>query len=93
MLQATQSHAPPSRFPVRGAPDRARPCGIPQEDFRKTAICWSCCQHIVRQGPIERFTGIARRYGASLKDLFKWNGWSKDPVLKVGDKVTVYRKK
>ncbi|MBI4556123.1 MAG: LysM peptidoglycan-binding domain-containing protein, partial [Candidatus Hydrogenedentes bacterium] len=47
--------------------------------------------HVVAAG--QNPTSIARRYGVSLKDLFKWNGWTKDPVLQVGDKVTVYKKK
>ena len=37
-------------------------------------------------------TTIAARYGVALNDLFEWNGWSKAPVLKVGDKVVVYGK-
>ncbi len=37
-------------------------------------------------------TTIAARYGVAVNDLFEWNGWSKAPVLKVGDKVVVYGK-
>ncbi len=37
-------------------------------------------------------TTIARRYGVRLTDLFKWNNWTKTPVLHVGDKVVVYKK-
>ena len=32
---------------------------------------------------------IARRYGVKLSDLFKWNNWQKNHVLRVGDKVVI----
>ncbi|HPG66367.1 MAG TPA: LysM peptidoglycan-binding domain-containing protein [Candidatus Hydrogenedentes bacterium] len=44
-------------------------------------------EHVVSKG--ENPTLIAQKYGVSLKDLFEWNGWKKNPVLRVGDKVTV----
>jgi LysM repeat protein len=34
-------------------------------------------------------TTIARRYGVKISDLYKWNGWSKNHVLQVGDKVVI----
>ena len=34
---------------------------------------------------------IARTYSVSKNDLYKWNGWSKDPVLSVGSTVVVYK--
>lgn len=34
---------------------------------------------------------IARRYGVSVKDLFKWNNWSEAPVLRIGDEVSIYK--
>jgi membrane-bound lytic murein transglycosylase D len=43
--------------------------------------------HTVAKG--QNPTTIARRYGVKLSDLFKWNNWSKDHVLRVGDKVVV----
>jgi membrane-bound lytic murein transglycosylase D len=45
--------------------------------------------HVVGRG--QNPTTIARRYGVSISDLYKWNGWSKQHVLQVGDKVTVYK--
>ncbi len=36
-------------------------------------------------------TSIAKKYGVPLDDLFAWNKWSKTPLLKVGDAVTVYK--
>lgn len=44
--------------------------------------------HVVSQG--HNPTSIARRYGVSVSDLFAWNSWSKNHVLKVGDKVLIY---
>lgn len=46
--------------------------------------------HTVAQG--QNPTTIAKRYGVSLKDLYTWNNWTKDPVLRVGDKITIYKK-
>ncbi|MBN2310716.1 MAG: LysM peptidoglycan-binding domain-containing protein [Candidatus Hydrogenedentes bacterium] len=34
---------------------------------------------------------IAAQYGVGLSDLFKWNGWSKPPVLQVDSQVIVYQ--
>lgn len=34
-------------------------------------------------------TTIARRYGVSVDDLLRWNGWDKNRVLRVGDTVTI----
>lgn len=34
-------------------------------------------------------TTIARRYGVKISDLYQWNGWSKNHVLQVGDKVVI----
>jgi len=42
--------------------------------------------------PGQNPTSIARQYGVRVDDIFKWNEWSKAPVLKVGDTVTVFRK-
>jgi membrane-bound lytic murein transglycosylase D len=36
-------------------------------------------------------TTIARRYGVPVSDLFRWNNWPKDKVLKVGDEVIVFK--
>ena len=36
-------------------------------------------------------TSIARRYGVKVNDLYKWNSWSKNHVLQIGDKVVVYK--
>jgi membrane-bound lytic murein transglycosylase D len=32
---------------------------------------------------------IAKRYNVSVDDLLKWNGWDKNHVLRVGDKVVI----
>lgn len=44
--------------------------------------------HVVSAG--HNPTSIARQYGVSVSDLFSWNGWSKNHVLRVGDKVLIY---
>ena len=36
-------------------------------------------------------TSIAQRYGVKVKDLFEWNNWPDAPVLRVGDKVSIYQ--
>jgi LysM repeat protein len=36
-------------------------------------------------------TSIARKYGVSVNDLFKWNNWSNKHVLKIGDEVKIHR--
>ncbi|MCC6488723.1 MAG: LysM peptidoglycan-binding domain-containing protein [Candidatus Hydrogenedentes bacterium] len=33
---------------------------------------------------------IAKKYGVSTGDLFKWNNWSKNHVLKIGEEVTIH---
>jgi membrane-bound lytic murein transglycosylase D len=43
--------------------------------------------HTVRSG--ENPTTIARRYGVKVSDVLRWNGWSKNHVLRPGDKVTI----
>ncbi|MCP4643044.1 MAG: LysM peptidoglycan-binding domain-containing protein [bacterium] len=45
--------------------------------------------HVVARG--QNPTTIAKRYGVSLSDLFEWNGWSKAPVLQIGNKIVVYK--
>ncbi len=43
--------------------------------------------HVVAKG--HNPTSIARQYGVNVSDLFKWNGWSSNHVLKVGDRVKI----
>lgn len=43
--------------------------------------------HVVAKG--HNPTSIARQYGVSVADLYKWNGWDRNHVLKVGDQVKV----
>ncbi|MFP4502888.1 MAG: LysM peptidoglycan-binding domain-containing protein [Candidatus Hydrogenedentota bacterium] len=38
-------------------------------------------------------TTIARRYGVSVSNLFRWNNWPRNKVLQVGDEVIVYQEK
>lgn len=44
--------------------------------------------HTVAKG--ECASTIAARYHVKISDLYKWNGWSKDKVLQVGQQVVVY---
>lgn len=46
-------------------------------------------EHVVASG--HNPTTIARRYGVSVKDLFEWNGWKKNPTLHPGDKVIIIK--
>ncbi|MFP6581846.1 MAG: LysM peptidoglycan-binding domain-containing protein [Candidatus Hydrogenedentota bacterium] len=43
--------------------------------------------HVVRKG--ESASVIAQRYDVSLRDLYAWNNWKRDPVLQIGQKITV----
>jgi peptidoglycan lytic transglycosylase D len=45
-------------------------------------------QHTVTRG--QNPTTIARRYKVDMADLYRWNGWDRDPVLKIGSKITLY---
>lgn len=36
-------------------------------------------------------SSIARRYGVTVNDLFKWNNWTDAHVLKVGDEVSIFK--
>ncbi|MFO7972997.1 MAG: LysM peptidoglycan-binding domain-containing protein [Candidatus Hydrogenedentota bacterium] len=45
--------------------------------------------HKVQKG--QNPTTIARRYGVSVNDLLKWNGWDRNCILRVGDAVTIRR--
>jgi len=47
-------------------------------------------EHTVSRG--QNPTTIARRYGVSVNDLFRWNDWSRNHVLQIGDKVVVHRR-
>ncbi|MCC6696334.1 MAG: LysM peptidoglycan-binding domain-containing protein [Candidatus Hydrogenedentes bacterium] len=35
-------------------------------------------------------SSIAKKYGVSTGDLFKWNNWSKNHILKIGEEVTIH---
>lgn len=45
--------------------------------------------HKVRRG--ESAWTIASKYGVKLRELFEWNGWTKEPVLQVGTEVVVFQ--
>ena len=45
--------------------------------------------HVVARG--HNPTTIARRYGVKVGDLFRWNEWPSNHVLRVGDQVVVYK--
>jgi LysM repeat protein len=46
--------------------------------------------HTVGKG--ENPTGIAKKYGVKVSDLYTWNAWSKDHVLHAGDTVKIEKK-
>ncbi|GMW01429.1 MAG: hypothetical protein AMXMBFR84_25660 [Candidatus Hydrogenedentota bacterium] len=46
--------------------------------------------HTVRSG--ESPWTIAKKYNVSRDVLYKWNNWTSDPSLKIGEKITVYTK-
>ena len=48
-------------------------------------------EHTVAKG--ENPSTIARKYGVTATELSKWNNWKKVPVLDIGDKVIVIKKK
>ncbi len=56
------------------------PSGPPAKQLEETT-------HVVTRG--QNPSTIAQRYGVRLRDLFTWNGWEKDPLLHIGDKVIV----
>jgi len=43
--------------------------------------------HIVAKG--ETLSSIAARYKVKISDICKWNGWTKLPVLQIGQKVSI----
>jgi len=43
--------------------------------------------HIVAKG--ETLSSIAARYKVKVSDICKWNGWTKSPVLQIGQKVSI----
>lgn len=43
--------------------------------------------HVVKRG--ESPSVIARKYKVSLLDLYAWNGWSRDPVIQIGQKLRI----
>ncbi|NLN93774.1 MAG: LysM peptidoglycan-binding domain-containing protein [Candidatus Hydrogenedens sp.] len=45
--------------------------------------------HKVRAG--QNPTSIARHYGVAVNDLYKWNNWKKDHILRIGDEVSIYK--
>lgn len=45
--------------------------------------------HVVARG--HNPTTIARRYGVDVSQLYRWNSWPKNHVLRVGDQVVLYK--
>ena len=64
----------PSGSPVAAEAD-------PQKQGRKV-------EHVVTSG--QNPSTIAKRYGVNVKELFDWNGWTKTPILHIGDRLTIY---
>lgn len=62
--------------------DRSADIQVSQEQQKKVV-------HTVTAG--QNPSSIARRYGVSVNDLFKWNNWTDAHVLRVGDEVSIYR--
>lgn len=46
-------------------------------------------EHTVAKG--QNPSMIARRFGVSVADLYRWNNWSKQHVLRIGDTVVYYK--
>jgi membrane-bound lytic murein transglycosylase D len=46
--------------------------------------------HVVAKG--ETPSSIAHKYKVKLSDLYSWNGWGKNVVLQIGQKVTIQKK-
>lgn len=46
---------------------------------------------IHKVAPGQNPSTIAKHYGVRVQDLYKWNNWSNDPVLRVGDEIAIYR--
>jgi len=46
-------------------------------------------KHVVAQG--HNPTSIARRYGVKVSDLYQWNQWSNNHILRVGDEVLILK--
>lgn len=57
---------------------------------KTTAKAAPATVHTVAKG--QNPTSIAKQYGVGVGDLFKWNRWTNDHVLKPGDKVVVEKK-
>lgn len=68
------------------APDSAET----KESAKSSGGGSSASAHTVSKG--ENPTTIAKKYGVSVKDLYAWNGWSKDHTLKIGDTVKIEKK-
>lgn len=66
--------------PVRLA--SAKNAAAPREDGERIV-------HVVARG--HNPTTIARRYGVNVSQLYRWNSWSKNHVLRVGDEVVLYK--
>lgn len=45
--------------------------------------------HVVAKG--QNPSSIARRYGVKVSDLYRWNSWSSQHVLRVGDAVVYFK--
>lgn len=49
----------------------------------------SAITHVVARGDSPSM--IAQKYSVSLRDLYAWNNWTRDPVLQIGQRVTIRR--
>ena len=61
---------------------------VPEVKAAKEPRLPSKVRHIVAPG--ETFSGLARLYQTTVFDIRRWNGLSRDHLLKVGEKLTIH---
>jgi membrane-bound lytic murein transglycosylase D len=95
-LKSTSTLQPGQKLVLRGASAKAEPAKEePKAETKKAetkkaaAPAAKSTSHEVKKG--DSPSSIAKKYDVKLSDLYKWNGWSKDPKLDIGDKVTIQK--
>jgi len=64
--------------------------GAPAAESAPTQLAKAASQkHVVAQG--HNPTSIARRYGVKVSDLYQWNQWTNNHILRVGDEVLILK--
>lgn len=82
-IQVGQSLKIPSGASSKSTTSAAK-ASAPAKAETKTIV------HTVTKGQTP--TGIAKKYNVSVDDLYRWNGWKKDHVINIDDKVKVETK-